>query len=53
MQFVIPYEAIERFMIPVIQEKRGKRDSYPADIMLIENTFPIKPEDVSCIYEIV
>lgn len=26
MQFVIPHEAIERFMIPVIQEKRAKRD---------------------------
>lgn len=26
MQFVIPHEAIERFVIPVIQEKRAKSD---------------------------
>lgn len=26
VQFVIPYEAIERFMIPVIQGKRAKSD---------------------------
>lgn len=26
VQFVIPHEAIERFVIPVIQEKRAKRD---------------------------